>query len=294
MPTEPNAPTYSTDLLIGADPELFLVRENGEYMSAHHWLEGTKTRPVALPSGGHVQVDGTAVEFNIEPARTTQEFVHRIGSAIEDIKNILKQQRTTVEIVAVPTADFEKMYFYRLPPECVVLGCEPDLNAWTLRYTKAPSADGLTFRTGGGHVHLGWLDQNSLVNPFDKAHLRSCIDPVRQLDATLYPLSLLWDNDNKRRSLYGLMGAFRPKPYGMEYRPLSNKWVGSKELQEFVFNTCAWAMYVLDNGYKIHETDEFKKLFPAEGTSYTPSLSEVRYYEDFLAVDFGFDSVPRL
>lgn len=58
---------------------------------------------------------------------------------------------------------------------------------------------------------------------------------VRQLDCVLYPVSLLWDSDDKRRTLYGKIGAFRPKEYGVEYRPLSNAFLSSKEIQRYVF-----------------------------------------------------------
>ncbi|OYV41139.1 MAG: hypothetical protein B7Z80_02685 [Rhodospirillales bacterium 20-64-7] len=49
--------------------------------------------------------------------------------------------------------------------------------------------------------------------------------------------SLLWDKDGTRRKLYGKAGAFRPKPYGMEYRVLSNRWLDSPDLTRWVYNT---------------------------------------------------------
>jgi hypothetical protein len=52
----------------------------------------------------------------------------------------------------------------------------------------------------------------------------------------------MWDKDATRRQLYGKAGAFRPKPYGMEYRVLSNRWLDSEPLMRWVYNTLQTAM----------------------------------------------------
>ena len=40
--------------------------------------------------------------------------------------------------------------------------------------------------------------------------------------------SVLYDADTERRKLYGKAGAMRYKPYGVEYRTLSNAWLKNK------------------------------------------------------------------
>ena len=60
---------------------------------------------------------------------------------------------------------------------------------------------------------------------------------TRQLDISLFLPSLLFDDDTERRKLYGFPGSFRPKQYGVEYRPLSNKWLRNEVLMTWVFNT---------------------------------------------------------
>lgn len=62
-----------------------------------------------------------------------------------------------------------------------------------------------------------------------------CCEIVRRLDQTLYPKSLEWDSDQTRRELYGKIGSFRPKHYGVEYRPLSNAFLRSDEVVKKVF-----------------------------------------------------------
>ena len=58
----------SHNILIGCDPEVF-VKQNGVFRSAHGLIRGDKKNPQKIRSGA-VQVDGMALEFNIDPART--------------------------------------------------------------------------------------------------------------------------------------------------------------------------------------------------------------------------------
>src|SRR3546814_1862742 len=57
----------------------------------------------------------------------------------------------------------------------------------------------------------------------------NCSDLVKQLDWYLGLWSLGKDKDKVRRSLYGKAGACRIKPYGVEYRVLSNFWIKNKK-----------------------------------------------------------------
>ena len=61
------------DFLFGADPELF-VKRDGEFKSGHGLIEGGKENPYPVERGA-VQVDGMALEFNIDPAADEDNFV---------------------------------------------------------------------------------------------------------------------------------------------------------------------------------------------------------------------------
>ncbi len=59
----------------GCDPEVFLM-VGDKYVSAHGLFPGTKAEPFKVEKGA-VQVDGLALEFNIDPAKTPEEFAAR-------------------------------------------------------------------------------------------------------------------------------------------------------------------------------------------------------------------------
>lgn len=229
---------------LGCDPELFLQNPEGKFISAHDILPGTKVSPFGV-SNGAVQVDGVAAEFNTLPAETGKQFVNNIAQVMTTLKDMAKGNTLTI----TPFAVFEKAYFNSLPPEVRELGCNPDFNAWTGQVNPAP--DGTeSMRTASGHIHIGWCED---VNPYDTLHYEDCRVFIKQLDYYLGLYSLLWDKDNTRRQMYGKAGAFRPKSYGVEYRVMSNMWLKSPRVQEWIFQAVQLAAGQLMGGGKSME-----------------------------------------
>jgi hypothetical protein len=220
------------DILIGADPELF-VQKGRHFVSGHLFPCGTKEQPMATANGA-LQNDGLALEFNIKPAASQSEFVENMNAALKDLNEFLKSKDPNAKAVARPSIFFGVSKLKELPPYVYDLGCTPDYNAYYRHGTEpTPKPDFRTpFRTGAGHIHIGWGRD---MNYGEKEYQMHCASLVEYLDCFVALPSLLWDKDKRRRSLYGAAGSFRPKPYGLEYRVLSNAWVGNDKLTKYVY-----------------------------------------------------------
>lgn len=230
------------DILLGADPELFL-KKGPDFYSGHGVIPGTKEQPYRVRKGA-VQVDGMALEFNIDPAKTEQEFKTNIKTVMKQLRKMVPKD---LDFEITPTANFKESVLKSQPPEALELGCDPDYNAYTRRMNNPPqipvSKKGL--RTAAGHIHIGWTKD---INPTEMTHFESCVDLVRQLDWFLGVPSRLIDDNQERRTLYGQFGAFRPKSYGCEYRVLSNWWLKSPQYIEWVYKTTHAAIQALLDG----------------------------------------------
>jgi len=241
-------------LTVGADPEVF-VKQGGKFVSAHGLVQGTKEEPFVVDKGA-VQVDGMALEFNIDPAKNAKEFSDNIRVVMDILDGMVPDH----ELVPTPTATFGKKYMSTVPESALDLGCDPDYNAWKGGAVNPKPNAKVDFRTGAGHIHIGWTKGVDITHP---EHLEACMMVVKQLDWTLGLLSCLYDGDTKRRELYGAWGAFRPKSYGVEYRVLSNAWLRDPKLVAWVYKMVDKAVQDLYNG-KHHylETEPQVKYAP--------------------------------
>lgn len=281
---------------VGADPELFVQNDEGVFLSAHDLVPGNKFQPYHVDHGA-IQPDGVSAEFNIEPALTSAQFRTNMktvmGELLEEVRaGAVRAGLGHVSLRVVPTAHFDPVYFNRLPQEALAFGCTPDWNAWTEHMTEFIGTN-LPFRTGGGHIHVGWTNNAS---PEDEGHWRDCVNAVKQLDACLFPYSMLWDRDNERRRLYGRLGSFRPKHYGVEYRPLSNAWVADPKLHDYIFKTVIRAMELLDTyDIRFWEHKEAKKMLSKLRQQQPYMLvpgDELLAYHNKTAQDWGLPILP--
>lgn len=266
----------SLNILVGADPEVF-VRKIGkkQFQSAHGLVAGDKKNPYKVHQGA-VQVDGMALEFNIDPAKNEREFVENITGVMKIMAGMVPDY----ELVPVPVARFTEAVMKKQPKEALELGCEPDFCAWNNGAANPRPNGDVNFRTGAGHVHIGWTDGADIADP---GHMEACIMATKQLDFYLGLGSLVYDSDTKRRTMYGAAGAFRPKPYGVEYRVLSNAWLQSQELMAWVYRTTTKAINDLFEG-KPHY-DEHVALMKELMKQPKPNSYHVRYILDKCGVE---------
>lgn len=234
-----------TSFSIGCDPEVFVTKK-GKAVCAHGMIPGTKDKPHPT-SHGAVQVDGMALELNTipAPARSFETFNVNIVKQLKNLQEMVKAAGD-YNLRIAPVQDFTQEDMDNAPEEAKELGCDPDFCAYTLQPNPRPEGS-VNFRTGAGHIHIGWGADIPVDN---EEHMVICGDFVKVLDMTVGLFMTIIDTDPRRRELYGKAGAFRPKPYGVEYRTPSNVWIKNLEYRKCIFSLVNKAIHLHSAGYE--------------------------------------------
>lgn len=229
--------------LIGCDPEVFVGDANG-VRSIIGLIGGTKNNPLPMPMGEGfaVQEDNVALEFNIPPSPTKELFVANMSSAMDFLSSIM-QDMHGLHFVKDSALSFPVEQLQ--DPRALSFGCDPDYNAWTGNINPRPRSADKTLRSCGGHVHIGTVTTKyAWCNPQEI---------IKAMDLFTGVPSVYMDKGLLRKQLYGKAGAYRPKDYGVEYRSLSNYWIFSKELQEWVYENTERALDAVLNEVSFDE-----------------------------------------
>lgn len=226
---------------VGADPEFFLKDAKGVNVAAVGLIPGTKDKPFPLRKGA-VQLDGTAVEFNITPALTKLGFVTNINSTLNAVRRMIPKD---FAFDFTPAVQYEKKYFDSLPEDSKILGCNPDNDAYKDGAENPPPDNKTTMRTAAGHIHIGWGKDFNVEDP---DHMWDCVQITKMMDDFTYPFSYFWDNNKARQTMYGKPGAFRPKKYGVEYRTLSCAWLKHPVLWPWFHETAKMVVKLAEEG----------------------------------------------
>lgn len=257
-------------LTYGCDPELFLVNKRGSYKSAYGVIEGTKKNPFKVERGAY-QVDGMAAEFNIDPAETEDEFVKNIQTVMSQLESAVGDLKFKI----VDNCIFRDTVLETQPKEALELGCDPDFSAYTMAHNPMPIPPKPGFRTAAGHIHVGFVDNEEDVLGVN--HMTRCQTLIKQMDRFVgLPLRLLEGPKAVRRQLYGRAGAFRPKPYGVEYRTPSNVWIKSEKLMRFAYKCTQSAVEELLDGYRAENDIKDYTIIDRD-------LAQDRYYANKMA-----------
>jgi len=198
---------------LGADPEVFLVDAKGKHISAIGLIKADKWHPLQIPNmqkGFTLQEDNVALEYGIPPASSADEFVAHIAAVMERSKDWLNG--LSFSKLSCTVFDKDQMNH----PMAHVFGCEPDFNAWTGEPNIKPEPPHKYMRSAGGHIHVETKKDPLLVS--------------KNMDLFLSVPAVLMDKGEERKKLYGKAGAHREKPYGVEYRSLSNFWIFDEKL----------------------------------------------------------------
>ena len=217
------------NILVATDAEMWAVVK-GKKVPASTVLSSKKGVQIPV-KGGNLEVDGTALEFNISPAKDSESFLRNVNGVLEILKKTAKVDDLSFE----PVADWGFDLLSTLPKEAVEMGCNADFNAWREAINPRPEVT-IPFRSAGAHIHIGFCEDGA---PDDQFYLEYISEFVRELDFYLGLPSVVLDahkDSPRRRELYGKAGAFRPKKYGVEYRTLSNFWLASDKLKKWVYD----------------------------------------------------------
>lgn len=211
--------------LIGADPEVFVKAKN-RMVTAYNFVPGDKKKPLKVDRGA-IQVDGVALEFNIDPVDNEDEFLFNIKNVMGILDTEMKTRNgRDNEFAITPFAKFSKDVWTNTPDTAKVLGCDPDYSAETGLVNPNPG-DALAnqpIRTASGHIHIGWT---KVDNPLDVSHFEDCKTVAKFFhDSGIF--SAKTPAEHARLKYYGMNGSFRPKPYGVELRAPSNIWLNSE------------------------------------------------------------------
>lgn len=208
-----------TRFTAGADPEFFLRKRDGSLVIACGLIGGSKKEPVplpGLPEGYAVQEDNVMVEYNVPPSTDYDHFVYSISegrnASLEWARD--KSGNARLGVLCEHEALLDTVHLGT--PGVMTFGCSPDFDAYSGGAACAPvTADVVgNRRFAGGHIHLGY-DLGYEIPPFVVAAFADLFIGLRVCG---------YDAQPTRRSLYGLAGRYRPTPYGIEYRTLSNFW----------------------------------------------------------------------
>jgi len=212
--------SYRSDIessyTFGADPEVFL-HDNMQVISAIDKIGGTKTNPRLLPSGIALQEDNVLAEFNIPPVNNLEAWCRYVKLGLFEVREQARYSKLNIRISSFEVLEENQF----LDERAVIAGCEPDFNIYTQAINPKPALENTKARSAGGHIHFG----------YDTSHIKTSA-VIQWADCLLGLWNTMYEPFGKRRSLYGKAGCFRPKPYGVEYRTISNFWLQSDQFIE--------------------------------------------------------------
>lgn len=197
------------ELLIGMDAEFFLQNRDGQYIAAARVIPGLKHEPHVLENGV-CHPDGLSLEVGSPPAKTPEGMITSLFTVLDEVKTkYLDPQEVTIANAFEVRVD----QVTGVQPEDLEFGCGVEFDAHNpSEMVKRVSGTNSDRRYSGFHIHLGFTkDQESNIFTYkDMSRL------VLRLDALFRRYGLA--TSDRRATQYGGYGAFRVKPYGIEYR----------------------------------------------------------------------------
>jgi hypothetical protein len=227
----------------GCDPEIFVVDGRNRLIPAFEFLSSKDEAPfhdcrVNAIGNGHLSYlketgktywDGFQAEFTTQP-------IGCHGYAFDMVRaGLLAIQRQAVK--HSPKAKLSLKSVFRIPestlqlaePQYVALGCDPSANAYDATPFTVENPRHLPYRVAGGHLHFA----------IAKSRRDQIPGMVKALDLLtgIPTVAMFADIDDPlRRQFYGKAGEYRTPAHGLEYRVLSNAWLGHPAVGHMVWD----------------------------------------------------------
>lgn len=233
-----------THFTIGADPEMFIINtKTEEVVSAIGLIPGEKGKPWVDPNwfeGFGLEIDNILAEYNIPPVSSKEDFISAINFMKDYIDSYVKKVNPDLGILCASSKMVAEDQLDN--PIAKLFGCCPDFNCYTGAPNPRPKGEKTNLRSAGFHVHYG----------YENPDIDTSVMMVKYFDVFLGLMSLFFDTDRKRRSLYGKAGCYRLTAYGVEYRTLSSKMGESDRTLGLIYDGVVAATQALEIGLGIN------------------------------------------
>lgn len=237
-------------ILIGSDPEIFIKnRDTGKVSSIIGKLGGSKENPLDIGNNCTVQEDNVLAEFNIPPCSTKEEFINSINYCKDYIATIIAGHGDELHYSSSEQLEDDLLQ----NENARIFGCSPSVNI----ITQEPNSfdietldeEDKKLRSSGFHIHFGYDDPTDDFNDRLICAFELCVTlPLISKDLDVY----------NRRKMYGAIGDFRTKSYGIECRSLGGYFLKDDESLSEVWDKCQEAINLANN--EKFKTEELLKM----------------------------------
>lgn len=239
---------------MGCDPEFFFTSK-GEVIGAEKVF---KKDGLQVTAGSKFIIDGVQAELNPRPNHCRANLANEIVLCFQGLEHELRTNHKGVKADFSRTVEITEANLNELDEQSRKFGCAPSQSIDKKKAAfNIAGIDPATYRVraAGGHIHIGDLQGNkdlSKVKYSQEGMLRALTTDhektVTMLDIICGNTSVLLDRNVgniERRKVYGRAGEFRLPSHGLEYRTLSNYWLGSYPLMSFAFGMVRLAVQLI-------------------------------------------------
>ena len=266
-------------IVFGCDPELFIKR-NGQIIGAERLIprEGIEYIPGTFGRDGNhtsksnkngkIVLDGVQLELNPRANTCRANLGNEIRALFMKLNDFINPINQFIEASELKGGKFElsfdqvvkirKKELNSLSESSRTFGCMPSYNVYQPMGERISKINvdpaKYLYRGGGGHIHLGHCDDNSI-----KQALKNYDIMVPVLDIIVGNTCVMLDKNplnKERRKNYGRAGEYRMPEYGVEYRTLSNFWLKDYQLMSLVTGLSRLAVNIVANS---NEKRDFAK-----------------------------------